>query len=102
MAFIYTLAIPFMGIGPVVSSRFVYDTAHGWRGIYYMCVAINAIATICFLAFNHPPSFVTKHSRDNKSPLQTIVSFDHVGLVVFAAGLVVFLLGISGGGVLYQ
>lgn len=101
MAYIYVLVIPFTGIGPVVSSAFAYQTSVTWRGIYYLMIAIDAIAAVVFFIFYHPPTFNMKHSQDKSTKLQILKDFDYVGLVLYAGGFVVFLLGLSWGGVLY-
>ena len=101
MAYVYTIAIPFTGIGPVVADAFATHTSAGWRGIYYMFIGINVAAASCFYFFYYPPTFALKHSRDKLTRKQVLADFDYVGLVVFTGGLLVFLLGLSWGGTLH-
>lgn len=100
MGYIYTIAIPFTAIGPVISQSFVV-TPSGWRGIYYMFIAINVAAAAAFWLFYYPPNFDIKHSRDKLTKMQIIKDFDYVGLVLFSGGLLIFLLGLQWGGSLH-
>ena len=100
MGYVYTIAIPFTAIGPVISQSFV-STPSGWRGIYYMFIAINIAAAIAFFLFYYPPNFDIKHSADKLTKKQIIKDFDYVGLILFTGGLLVFLLGLEWGGSLH-
>jgi MFS family permease len=100
MGYVYTIAIPFTAIGPVVAQSF-NTTASGWRGIYYMFIAINVVAAATFWLFYYPPNFDIKHSRDKLTKMQIIKDFDYIGLVLFSGGLLVFLLGLQWGGNLH-
>ena len=100
MGYVYTIAIPFTAIGPVVAQS-LNTTPSGWRGIYYMFIAINVAAAVTFWLFYYPPNFDIKHSRDKLTKMQIIKDFDYVGLVLFSGGLLVFLLGLQWGGGLH-
>lgn len=100
MGYVYTIAIPFTAIGPVVSRSFAATPA-GWRGIYYMFIAINIAAAAAFWLFYYPPNFDIKHSRDKLTKMQIIKDFDYVGLILFSGGLLIFLLGLQWGGQLH-
>lgn len=101
MAYVYIIAIPFTAIGPVVSGSFVSNTAAGWRGIYYMFIAINIAAAIAFYLFYYPPNFEIKHSADKLTKRRILKDFDYVGLFLFTGGSLVFLLGLQWGGTLH-
>ncbi|KAK2030376.1 MFS general substrate transporter [Colletotrichum zoysiae] len=102
--YIYTLLIPVAGLAPVVATTLAANTASGWRSCYYILIAINAIALMCWAAFYHPPSWAELAARefgeahDKKSTLRHI---DYGGLFLLSSGLLLFLLGISWGGSLY-
>ena len=100
MGYVYTIAIPFTAIGPVVSQSIV-STPSGWRGIYYMFIAINIAAAIAFFLFYYPPNFDIKHSADKLTKKRIVQDFDYVGLILFTGGLLVFLLGLQWGGSLH-
>ena len=100
MGYVYTIAIPFTAIGPVLAQAIAGHPA-GWRGIYYMFIAINTVAALLFWLFYYPPNFDIKHSADKLTKMQIIKDFDYVGLILFSGGLLVFLLGVQWGGSLH-
>lgn len=59
------------------------------------------LALICWVAFYFPPTFYEKHKRDNANLAWWIKNFDYVGLFLFTAGFIVFILGLSWGGGVY-
>jgi len=48
LAFLYLFAWPFTGFGPAISYGFVQYTKHTWRSCYYLMIAINAAAVLCW------------------------------------------------------
>jgi hypothetical protein len=46
------------------------------------------------LFFYHPPTFGIKHRGDGKTRIQLLKELDYVGLVLFIASNVLFLLGL--------
>lgn len=84
--------------GAAISYGFVLHTAAGWRNIYWLLLATNVAATICWTIFYHPPTFVMKNARTRK---QMLKDFDYIGFVLFTGGLLVFLMGLSWGGSVY-
>ena len=48
LAFLYVWATPFTGLGPAISYAFVQHTRHTWRSCYYLMIAINAAAVLCW------------------------------------------------------
>ncbi|KAJ6195886.1 fungal trichothecene efflux pump [Bipolaris maydis] len=103
-SYIYALLIPVSGVAPVVATSLVANGPGGWRSCYYVLIAINVLALLCWAAFYHPPSWgylVTQKfggAREKKSTLRDI---DYGGLFLLSSGLLLFLLGISWGGSLY-
>jgi hypothetical protein len=91
--------IPSSGLAPVVSYAFVFQTKVGWRGIYYLLIAMNAASTLAFYLCYHPPSFAMKHGSARKR--EFIKHFDYIGTLVLTLGLLLFLMGLSWGGVLH-
>jgi hypothetical protein len=56
-----------------------------------------------FLACTYfPPTFNTKHKDDGKTKLELLKELDYVGLALFTAGCVLFLVGINWGGRQYE
>lgn len=100
MGLIYPWTIAGSGFSPTIAYAFVYKYPNvGWRGIYYLLLAVNAAALFCWAAFYFPPTFEDKHV--NSSKMYWIKNFDYVGTFLFTAGAVVFLLALSWGGGVY-
>lgn len=86
-AVVYVIGIPATAAGPIISNSFlIYHPSVGWRGNYYLLIALNAIALICWVLFYHPPSFHMKH--ENESVWKYIKNFDYGGTVLYTGGLV--------------
>lgn len=97
---IYVFSIPGSGFGPAIAAAFTVRYPNvGWRGVYYLVLAINVAALASWALFYWPPTFQMKHGNDSK--LQYIKNFDYVGFVLFVGGLLLFLMGLSWGGSLY-
>ncbi|KXJ90089.1 fungal trichothecene efflux pump [Microdochium bolleyi] len=99
-AFLYLFCIPGSGIAPVIGYKMVQSSL-GWHGVYWILLGINGIALILWVLFYFPPSFGKKHAGDINSKMYWIKNFDYIGTMLFIAGFVVFLLGLSWGGALY-
>lgn len=67
--------------------------------IFYLLIALNAVTTVLFYFSYHPPSFSMKHGAARKAKF--IKHFDYLGTLMFALGLLLFLMGISWGGTLH-
>ncbi|KIH93737.1 hypothetical protein SPBR_04155 [Sporothrix brasiliensis 5110] len=98
-AYVFVWSIPGSGLAPAISYAFIYQTKAGWRGIFYFLIALNAITTVLFYVFYHPPTFHMKHASANKQAF--IKHFDYLGIVLVTLGLLLFLMGISWGGTLH-
>ena len=86
-AVVYLMEIPCIAVAPVISNSFlIYHPSLGWRGNYYLLIALNAVALICWVLFYHPPTFHMKH--ENESVWKYIKNFDYVGTVLYTGGLV--------------
>ncbi|KAJ6178953.1 hypothetical protein N7519_009414 [Penicillium mononematosum] len=79
--------------------RFQNNTAVQWRGCFYYLTALNALSVALWFFFYHPPSFHMLH-RD-KTVKQMVREFDFIGLVLFSAGMILFLIGLNWGGSIY-
>lgn len=62
-----------------------------------MCAFHGFFAIVLFFTY-YPPTFSTKHKHDGKTKRQLIKEIDYIGLFLFIAGCVLFLLGINYGG----
>lgn len=52
------------------------------------------------MAFYHPPDFYELHNR-RRTKWQEVQELDYIGIFLYTAGLLIFLMGLSWGGVLY-
>lgn len=99
---IYAFTYGSSGMGPAVSASFVaHYPSVSWRGVYWLLLAMNIAAFICWTAFYFPPTFEEKHKADNRSKMYWLKHFDWLGTFLFAAGFIVFLMGLSWGGAVY-
>jgi MFS family permease len=96
---IFVFSLPTAGFGAAISTAFILHTAAGWRWTYYLLIILNFSTTVLYAVFYHPPTFHQKHGRD--TVMQWLKNFDYVGLLLYTAGLVLFILGLSSGGSLY-
>jgi hypothetical protein len=53
------------GFAPVIAYAFVYKTSVGWRGVFYLLIAMNAVGTASWYFFYHPPTFNSMYSSQN-------------------------------------
>jgi hypothetical protein len=99
--FIYPWSIAGSGFGPSIAYAFVTRYPIGWRGVYWFLLTINGAALLCWVLFYFPPTFDDKHRDDTTSKIYWVKNFDYLGTFLFAAGIIVFLLGLSWGGSIY-
>ena len=85
-----------------MSYAFLAHTSIGWRGAYWFMTAWHGMGIIAVFLFYHPPTFSTKHRGEGVSKLQLLVEMDFVGLILFTAGCVLFLVGVNFGGRQYS
>ncbi|CAK7210045.1 hypothetical protein SCUCBS95973_000659 [Sporothrix curviconia] len=102
-AFLYLFTFPGSGTGPSIAYAFIQKLV-GWRGVYWLILAIEAAAAVCWTLFYFPPSFSKMHAAERgeqATKTYWIKHFDYVGTFLFTGGFVVFLLGLSWGGSVY-
>lgn len=73
-------------------------TTIGWRAVYWFLFSFEAGGLLLVVFCYKPPTFQTKHRADGKTRMQLLEQMDFIGVVLFAAGCVCFLLGINWGG----
>ncbi|OAL44211.1 TRI12-domain-containing protein [Pyrenochaeta sp. DS3sAY3a] len=97
---LFIISFPVAGLGPYLSRLFIAHTGPGWRWNYYFSIIINGIATILWFLCYHPPAF--EHLHKNRSKWQELKDIDITGIILFTGGLLLFLMGLSWGGQLYE
>jgi len=94
-----SLALAFSS--PVVAYAFIAYQPIGWRGAYWYLFSYHSFAFLLLFLFYKPPDFNMKHHDDGKTKLQLLAQMDWVGVLLFAAGGILFLVGINFGGRTY-
>jgi MFS family permease len=89
-------AVPFSGFAPAVANAFLTKPHGGWRWCYWLMTILNFVALACFYVFYHPPTFKMKHRHQTRR--EYLKQIDVVGIFLFCAGIVIFILGLSWGG----
>lgn len=102
IGFLYFYSIPGSGLAPSIAYAFIEKhPSVGWRGIYWLILAINGAALVCWVFFYFPPSFRMKHRNEEAKVSYWLKNFDWFGFFLMASGFLVFLLGLSWGGTVY-
>ena len=99
---LWTLCLPFATFAPVIGRAMVGQTGPGWRGVYYLMIALSGASTLLFYVFYHPPTFELLHKGSRKTLSAVVRMIDFGGIFLLTAGLVLFLLGVSWGGQQYD
>jgi MFS family permease len=73
--FIYPWSIAGSGFGPVIAYAFVTRYSVGWRGVYWLLLAINGVALALWVCFYFPPTFEDKHREDVTSKMYWVKNF---------------------------
>ncbi|CAK7245883.1 MAG: hypothetical protein STHCBS139747_007488 [Sporothrix thermara] len=98
-AVIFWGSMPTAGFGSAISTAFVLYTEQGWRWAYYMIIIANVTAAALYSMFYFPPSFHQKHGTD--TVMRWVKNYDYIGMFLYLAGLLLFILGLSWGGTIY-
>ncbi|KAL4810606.1 fungal trichothecene efflux pump [Aspergillus unguis] len=97
---IFLSATPLVCFGPVLVRLMMIHTAGGWRWTYRLGALFDGLSTISLFLAYHPPTFKTLHAR-RENYISPWAMVDWLGTVLFVAGQVLFLLGLSWGGSVY-
>lgn len=95
-AFAYLWQLPTSGFGAATAYYFILKTSAGWRWCYYYLIIWNFFALAFFVLFYFPPTFKEKHEGD--TVWKYVKNFDYLGVFLFVAGMVLFLMGLTWGG----
>ena len=91
------LANHFSSFSPLIGYVFIAYTGIGWRACYWWCFSWEVVTAVMLFFFYHPPTFETKHQDDQKTKWQLVKELDYVGLILFTAGCLLFLLALNWG-----
>jgi hypothetical protein len=91
---------PVAVFGSVIIRAFILYTAAGWRWTFYLTIIFNVLSVVLFYLFYFPPNYKMLHTSaaEQRSRWRLL---DFGGVLLFTAGMVLLLLGISFGGSLF-
>ncbi|KAF2817406.1 MFS general substrate transporter [Mytilinidion resinicola] len=84
--------IPFSGFATAIGYAFVFQSSVGWRGVFYVLIAMNVASTLAWFLFYRPP-----YGRKTRF----LKDFDYIGTFIGVLGLILLLMGLSWGGALH-
>jgi hypothetical protein len=93
-ALVLSTSIPFAVFGPPVARAFYTNTGLQWRWSYILGCIINFVAAGMYYLCYHPPSYLQLHVG-GKSKMRQLKGLDWMGIFLFSAGLVLFLIGLN-------
>jgi Fungal trichothecene efflux pump (TRI12) len=96
---LYAFTIPTNPLAPNIAISFQTQTSVKWRGCFYFMIAVNVLSVLCWDLFYHPPTYKMLHRRTQAKEM--LLRFDWIGLILYTAGLPVFLTGLVWGRTLY-
>jgi hypothetical protein len=76
------------------------NSSIGWRAPYWYMTAWAGVAFLLLFFFYNPPNFNTKY-HGTRNRLELAKEIDFVGLLLFTAAAVLFLVGLNFGGGIY-
>lgn len=97
---VFASSLPFAVFGPIIARKFIDNTAAGWRWSYYLGIIFGGITIILYQFLYHPPTYRQLHVN-GKTKWQAFKELDFIGIFLFIAGCVLFLIGLSWGGQVY-
>ncbi|KAH8887258.1 MFS general substrate transporter [Thozetella sp. PMI_491] len=90
-AFLTLCILPFFGFGPVIGRLLVQNTALGWRASYWINATFCFASALLFFFCYFPPSFSQLNPEISKG--RQLAELDFVGIVLYAGGAILLLLG---------
>jgi MFS family permease len=96
----FSSSLPFAVFGPLIARLFIERTSAGWRWSYYIGIIFSVIALVLFQFLYHPPTYDQLHVH-GKTKMQQFKELDFIGIFLFIAGVILFLIGLSWGGTTY-
>ncbi|KAJ9641294.1 hypothetical protein H2204_002972 [Knufia peltigerae] len=92
-AAITVTVLPTLGFGPAIARTMFAHTAVGWRGVYWLNVAVAGASVVLFATCYFPPNFHMINSEMTK--WKEVKSLDYGGVLLYFAGLILVLLGFT-------
>ncbi|KAH6705598.1 trichothecene efflux pump [Verticillium dahliae] len=95
---VFLSSLPFAVFGPVIARSLFNNTSSKWRWSYFMGDILGAASLVLYYFFYHPPTYSQLHVQ-GKTRWQMTKNLDFVGIFLYVSGCVLFLIGLSWGGV---
>lgn len=90
---LFIVTLPFGAFGGLIAQLLIRNTAQRWRWDYYISIITCGLSLILFAFCYFPPGWQAK-TKGQKSRLEALKTFDYIGFVLYAGGLVLILLGL--------
>ncbi|KAF4996845.1 hypothetical protein FDECE_12281 [Fusarium decemcellulare] len=100
VSLVFLSSLPFAVFGPVIARSFFENTSSRWRWSYFIGDILGLLSLVLYWFFYHPPDYNQLHVN-GKSKWQMTKDLDHIGILLYVSGCVLFLIGLSWGGTQY-
>lgn len=91
---VFMSSAPFAIFGPTIARLFIENTSSRWRWSYYLGDIFSVLSLVLYYYLYHPPTYDQLHVN-GKTKRQQLRELDYVGMFLFIAGCVLFLVGLS-------
>lgn len=91
---VFMSSAPFAIFGPIIARLFIENTSSRWRWSYYLGDIFSVLALALYYFLYHPPTYDQLHVN-GKTKMQQLKELDYLGMFLFVAGVVLFLVGLS-------
>ncbi|KEF58693.1 uncharacterized protein A1O9_06619 [Exophiala aquamarina CBS 119918] len=92
-AIITAAVLPTLGFGPVIARTLIAQTKVGWRGVYWLNVAVSGLSVVLFASCYFPPNFRMINNKLTK--WKEVKSLDYGGVILYFTALILVLLGFT-------
>jgi MFS family permease len=100
ISIIFSSSLPFAVFGGTIGRDFIEHTAQTFRWSYYLGIILSTLSLIMYVIWYNPPTFTQLHVR-GMTKWEQFKQLDFIGLLLFLAGTIIFLIGCSWGGQTY-
>ncbi|KAL4810449.1 fungal trichothecene efflux pump [Aspergillus unguis] len=100
LGFLALSTVPTQAFGAIIGHALVQYTKQGWRWVFYLSIITHCLCITLYFLCYYPPTYHMLHARSRKA-ISLWRMLDPLGAILFTAGLLLFLLGLSWGGQMY-
>lgn len=97
---VFLSSLPFAVFGPALARLLILRTAARWRWSFYLGILLAGLTLALYAACYRPPRYRQLHVGGRSRAAQ-LRALDFAGLLLWAAGLTLVLVGLSWGGTAY-